>query len=67
MNILCSTISKINVPLITITENISSYIDYYEELRIIEKLPSFIKKQYKHKYSSIRNLYLNPENNKLKF
>ncbi len=47
MNILCSTISKINVPLITITENISTYIDYYEELRIIEKLPSFIRKQYK--------------------
>ena len=35
MNILCQTLARVPVPLITITENVSSYLDYYEELKLM--------------------------------
>jgi hypothetical protein len=35
MNILCQSLAKISIPLITITENVSTYLDYYEELKIM--------------------------------
>jgi hypothetical protein len=34
-NILCYSLAKIPVPLLTITENVDTYLDYYEELRLI--------------------------------
>jgi hypothetical protein len=47
MEILCPTLAKIKVPLITITENVTSYLDYYEELRLLEKIPSIVRKAYR--------------------
>ena len=35
MNILCYTLGKAPVPVITITENIKTYLDYYEEMRLM--------------------------------
>ena len=35
MDILCQTLSKAPVPLITITENVGTYLNYYEELKLM--------------------------------
>ena len=50
MNILCYTLGKSPVPLITITENINTYLDYYEEMRMMYLSPNIVKKQYRQKY-----------------
>lgn len=34
MNVLCNSLAKIPLPLITITENVGTYLDYYEELKL---------------------------------
>jgi hypothetical protein len=47
MNILCQTLAKIPVPLITITENVATYLDYYEELRLMNQIPGIVKKAYR--------------------
>jgi hypothetical protein len=52
MNILCQTLAKIPVPLITITENVSTYLDYYEELKLMNQIPGIVKKSYRQKYGS---------------
>jgi len=35
MNILCYSLAKSPVPLLTITENVDTYLDYYEEMRLM--------------------------------
>ena len=44
MNILCYTLGKSPVPLLTITENCETYLDYYEELRLMHSVPNIVKK-----------------------
>ena len=50
VNLLCFSLGKIPVPLLTITENVSTYLDYYEELRLMNHIPNIVKKQYRQKY-----------------
>jgi hypothetical protein len=50
MNILCYTLGKSPVPLITITENVDTYLDYYEEMRLMYMIPNIVKKAYRQKY-----------------
>jgi hypothetical protein len=49
-------LAKIPTPLITITENVSSYLDYYEELKLMNQIPSIVKKAYRQKYVSAQKL-----------
>lgn len=56
MNILCLTLARNPVPLVTITDNISTYLDFNEEMRIWTKTPSVIKKAFRLKYSNARKL-----------
>jgi len=52
MNILCFSLGRTPVPLITITENIDTYLDYYEEMRLLNQIPGIVKKQFRQKYTS---------------
>ena len=56
MNILCLTLARVPVPIITITENVATYLDYYEELRILQQIPSVIKKSLRTKYANAKKL-----------
>ena len=44
VNLLCFSLGKIPVPLLTITENVATYLDYYEELRLMNHIPDVVKK-----------------------
>ena len=44
------------MPILTITDNISTYLDYKEEMRLWTKIPSIIKKSYRLKYSNARKI-----------
>jgi len=55
-SILCKTLSGVACPLLTITENVSSYLKYSEELKIQQLLPPVLKKQLKQKYQKVRKL-----------
>ena len=54
--LLCQSLCKLPVPLITITENVQTYLSYEEELRIQNKMPGIIRRSLKQKYRSVRNL-----------
>lgn len=49
MNILCYTLGKSPTPLLTITDNINTYLDYYEEMRLMHSVPNVVKKQFRQK------------------
>jgi hypothetical protein len=34
-------------PLLTITENVSTYLDHYEELRLVHQIPNIVKKGFR--------------------
>lgn len=56
-NILCKTLAGNPCPLITITSNVDTYFDYYNELKIQLKMPNMLKKQVKQKYQKAKKLY----------
>lgn len=56
MNILCQSLARTPVPLITITENVETHLDYYEELRLLHQIPSIVKKAFRQKYSNAKKL-----------
>ena len=64
MNIMCYSLGKNPVPLITITDNISSYLDYYEEMRVMHQIPNIVKKAYRQKYAKARKLSIQGEDSK---
>jgi hypothetical protein len=51
-NIFCFSLARIPIPLLTITDNVNSYLDYYEEIRMINQIPPVVKKQMKQKLRS---------------
>lgn len=46
-NILCYSLGKSPVPLLTITDNIETYLDYYEEMRLMHQIPNVVKKAFR--------------------
>ena len=46
-NLLCQSLAKNPVPLMTITDNVETYLDYYEELRILNHIPGIVKKAFR--------------------
>lgn len=48
--ILSSTLSGFAVPLLTITENVESYINYSEQLSLQTDLAPILRKSFKQKY-----------------
>ena len=49
-SILCRTLAGVPCPLLTITSDIETYQDYYEEVKIQHELPPVVKKQLRQKY-----------------
>lgn len=43
--------------MLTITDNINTYIDYYDECELNIKLPNVVRKQYQKKYRKAKKLY----------
>lgn len=64
MNILCFTLSKTPVPLITITDKVDSTLEYYEEMRLMNKVPNIVKKQYRQKFHKAKKLARQGEESK---
>lgn len=56
MNMLCQSLAKTPVPLLTITENVDTYLDYYEELRLQTHLSGIVKKSFRQKYNNTKKL-----------
>ena len=56
MNMLCQSLAKTPVPLLTITEHVDTYLDYYEELRLQTLLTGIVKKSFKQKYNNTKKL-----------
>lgn len=46
-NLLCQSLARNPVPLMTITDNVETYLDYYEELRILNHIPGIVKKAFR--------------------
>ena len=55
LSMLCTTLGRNPVPLLTITEGVETHLDYAEELRI-QKLPSILRRGYRSKYTNARKL-----------
>ena len=64
MNILCLTLARNPSPLITITENVGTYLDYYEELRLLHQIPNIVKKAFRQKYNNAKRLDKQSEHSK---
>ena len=57
VNALCKTLAGSPCPMLTITSNVSTYLDYYDELELSNKLPSVVWKQMMKKYRKAKKLY----------
>ena len=64
MDILCFTLARNPVPLITITENAATHLDYYEELRLLHQIPNIVKKAFRQKYNAAKRLAKQTEQSK---
>jgi hypothetical protein len=64
MNILCYTLGKSPVPLLTITDNVGTCLDYYEEMRLMHHIPNIVKKQYRQKFHKAKKLARQGEDSK---
>lgn len=56
MEMLCQSLAKAPLPLLTITENVETYMSYYEELRLQTQLGGIVKKQFRTKYNNVKKL-----------
>ena len=56
MNILGYTLGKSPVPLVTVTDNIETYMYYYEEMRLMHQIPNIVKKQFRQKFQKAKKL-----------
>lgn len=56
MNLLCLTLAKNPVPMLTVTSEISSFLDYEQEL-LLKRLPNPVRKQYRAMYTHTRKLF----------
>jgi hypothetical protein len=54
--VLAVSLGGLPVPLLTITEDVASYLKYSEQIALQTKLPPVVKKQFKAKYQSSRKL-----------
>ena len=50
------TLGKLPIPLLTITDNVDTYFDYAEEVRLFNELPSYIKRSMRFLYRSVYDL-----------
>lgn len=56
VEMLAMTLGRLPIPFVTITENINTYLEYTEELRIYNDLPTHLRKAIKSLYRSIYQL-----------
>jgi len=57
LNILCKELSGSPVPMITITDNVETYLDYYDQCQLQKELPNVVRKQYHKKYMKSKKLF----------
>lgn len=53
---LCTTINGMPVPMLTVTEDVQSYISNEERFKLQFKLSSVLKKSFKQKYQQAKKL-----------
>lgn len=56
-NILCKDLTSSPCPLITITENLPTFQDYYDSFQLSKELPNVVRKQLHKKYTKAKKLY----------
>eukprot|EP00347_Sterkiella_histriomuscorum_P003123 403365502 len=56
-NIMCKTLGGSPCPMITITEKIDTYLDYYDDILLNQQLPNVVRKQLHKKYQKCKKLY----------
>jgi uncharacterized protein YpmS len=44
LEILALSLGKLPIPMLTITDNVETYMEYPEDLRLNNKIPQYIKK-----------------------
>lgn len=55
-DVLCLSLAKNPVPLLTITENVSTHLDYVEEVKLRDFIPPLTKRMLRQKYRNSRKL-----------
>lgn len=56
-HILCKDLTGTPVPLLTITEKVETYMDYYDEVQLSRALPNVLRKQLHKKYVKAKKLF----------
>ena len=52
------SLGKLPIPFMTITENVETYLEYPEELRLFTQVPHYIRKALRSLYRSVYQLIL---------
>lgn len=58
LEMMAQTLGKLPVPMLTITENVKTFLEYPEELRLYNKMPTSIRKQLRLLYKTVFQLVL---------
>ena len=58
MEILALSLGRLQIPMMTISENVDTYMDYAEEMRLYNKMPTSIRRQLRMLYKSVYQLAL---------
>ena len=58
LDLLGLSLAKLPVPILTITEQIDSYLSYADEVRLIGKIPASIRKKWREMYRQVSQLVL---------
>lgn len=53
IDMLALSLGKLPIPVMTVTENVDTFLDYPEELRLFTKVPHYIRKGLRSLYRSI--------------
>lgn len=56
LELLAMSLGNLPIPMLTITENVDSYMHYAEELRLFNKVPPYIRKRLRNLQRSIYSL-----------
>lgn len=43
--------------MVTITDNVDTYLDYYDQVQLNKELPNVVRKQFHKKYMKSKKLY----------
>lgn len=52
LELLALSLGKLPIPMMTVTEDVETYMEYPEELRLFHQMPPVVKKQLRQLYKS---------------